>query len=148
MRSQEVAAADRVLDRIKTITGELESLRADIDRQIKNPHSLDKLARGAADESSVTLSQFKAALDQLRQILWSYLEQVSEEADAVRCGDALALRGAPSLRRGQYPAVAVPRSTPSASGPLSFFDRLDVVIDEYMKKNETSAPAIRKRVKT
>ena len=144
VRTQEVAVADRVLDRIRTITGELETLRADLHQQIRKPQSLTELAVEAAGGSSLALSQFKAALDRLRQVLWSYLEQVPEGGEVAAAGDSRALRSAPTLFRGQYPAVGL---TPS-SAPVSFFDRLDVVIDAYMKKNEPLTPPERKRTKT
>src|SRR5215472_2828117 len=144
VRPQEVAGADRVLDRIKIITGELETLRADLHQQIRKPQSLTEFAVEAAGGPSLALSQFKAALDRLRQVLWSYLEQVPEGGAAVAAGDSRALRSAPTLFRGHYPAVGL---TPS-SAPVSFFDRLDVVIDAYMKKNETQPPPARKRKKT
>ena len=144
VRSQEVAVADGVLDRIRTITGELETLRADLHQQIRKPQSLTEFAVEAAGGPSLALSQFKAALDRLRQVLWSYLEQVPEGGDEQVAEDIRALRGAPALFRGQYPAAGL---TPS-SAPVSFFDRLDVVIDAYMKKNETSTPPMRKRTKT
>jgi hypothetical protein len=131
------------LDRIRTITGELETLRADLHHQIRKPQSLTELAVEAAGGPSLALSQFKAALDRLRQVLWSYLEQAPEGGQDA-AGDSRALRGAPALFRGQYPTVAL---TPS-SAPVSFFDRLDVVIDAYMKKNEPLTPPARKRTKT
>jgi hypothetical protein len=133
------------LDRIRTITGELETLRADLHQQIRKPQSLTELAVEAAGGSSLALSQFKAALDRLRQVLWSYLEQVPEGGEAPAAGDSRALRSAPTLFRGQYPPVSL---TPSSAPPVSFFDRLDVVIDAYMKKNETLTPPERKRTKT
>jgi hypothetical protein len=143
MRSQEVAVADRVLDRIRTITGELETLQADLNQQIRKPQLLTEVAVEASGGTSLALSQFKAALDRLRQVLWSYLEQVPEGGQ-VAAEDIRALRGSPVLFRGQYPAVGL---TPS-SAPVSFFDRLDVVIDAYMKKNEPLTPPARKRTKT
>jgi len=129
------------LDRIKIITGELETLRADLHQQIRKPQSLTEFAGEAAEGTPLALSQFKAALDRLRLVLWSYLEQVPEDGEAAAAGDSRALRSSPTLFRGQYPPP-----TPS-SAPVSFFDRLDVVIDAYMKKNETQTPAARKRTK-
>ena len=143
VRSQEVAVADGVLDRIRAITGELETLRADLHQQIRKPQSLTELTVEASGGTSLALSQFKAALDRLREVLWSYLEQ-APEGGQVAAEDIRALRGAPAPFRGQYQAVAL---TPS-SAPVSFFDRLDVVIDAYMKKNEPLTPPARKRTKT
>jgi hypothetical protein len=131
------------LDRIRTITGELETLRADLHRQIRRPQSFTELASEAAGGTPLALSQFKAALDRLRQVLWSYLEQVPEGGQTA-AGAPRALRGAPALLGSQYPPVGLEQSP----APVSFFDRLDVVIDAYMKKNETPAPPVRKRAKT
>jgi hypothetical protein len=143
LRSQEVAVGDRVLDRIRTITGELETLQADLNQQIRKPQLLTEVAVEATGGTSLALGQFKAALDRLRQVLWSYLEQVPEGGQQA-AEDFRALRGTPALFPGQYPSASL---TPS-SAPVSFFDRLDVVIDAYMKKNEPPTPPERKRTKT
>jgi hypothetical protein len=131
------------LDRIKMITGELETLRDDLHQQSRKPQSFKELASEAGGGTPLALSQFKAALDRLRQILWFYLEQAPEGAEAA---DSRALRSVRALPRGQYPPVGLPPATPSA--PVSFFDRLDVVIDAYMKKNEATTPTVRKRAKS
>jgi hypothetical protein len=129
------AHADRVLKRIKIVTRELEAIQADI---------YDRMGAGRINDSklredSVTarvLSEFKAALDQLRTILWLCTEHTSETAeDASERGWRLA-RTTEMLRSLAPHSQSGPQS--SAREPGSFFDRLDRVIDNYVEGSGTN----------
>jgi len=137
MRSQQVAAADRVFDRIKTLTGELEALHADLHGQAKQ--------RGDTAFDTRALTQFKGALDQLRRILWSYQDQ----SEVIQTRAELPRPHLDFANRADLLEVSHPQGTsPAHSGePGSFFDRLNVVIDAYMQRNEAGSPAGRKRGK-
>jgi hypothetical protein len=141
MRVDEAAAADGVLDRIRSVTDDLEALRADIHHEINDLRSLTVSAN--ANATATALEQFKATLDQLRNVLWSYLEQ-SDAGEAISRSRTQALQGSSRMLETRYPLLNVPPAT----APVSFFDRLDVVIDAYMKKSEASiSPVVRKRGK-
>jgi len=158
-RLKEVSVADQILSRIKTITGELEALQAEIHHQL-NHHQLnqDQLNHHQVNQGSrqfrpdtgdnsrarlFVLGEFKVTLDRLRHALWFYLEQVTcQPASAKQQPQEPA-----PLRRDLHPP-STPMDVPGTRSG-SFFDRLDVVIDNYMKntlaRGETNP---RKRAKS
>jgi len=140
VRPQPAVAADRVFDRIRALTSELEALHADLHGQAKQPG-------GGSPSNTLALSQFKAALDRLRKILWSYLDLAgtTQARTGVPCSHP-DLRSRTDLLQVSYPQASSPLPASSAE-PGSFFDRLNVVIDAYMKRNEASPPAGPKRGK-
>lgn len=140
VRPQQAVAADRVFDRIRALTRELEALHTDLYGQAKQPS-------GNSASNTLALSQFKAALDRLREMLWSYLDQagkIQARTSAPGCHPDLPNRT--DLLQVSYPQAKSPLPASSAE-PGSFFDRLNVVIDAYMKRNEAIAPATPKRDK-
>lgn len=142
MRVDETAAANGVLDRVKMVTDDLEALSADIHREINELRSSTDISTGES-ATATALTEFKATLDQLRNVLWLYLEQADPGEDVFR-SKMQALRGSSGLLASRYSPV----DGPPATAPVSFFDRLDVVIDAYMKKSEGSVPPVaRKRGK-
>jgi hypothetical protein len=142
MRVDEAAAANGVLDRIKMVTDDLETLSADIHREINELRSFADISTGER-ATATALTEFKATLDQLRKVLWSYLEQ-ADPGEAISGSKMQALRGSSGILASRYPLA----DGPPATAPVSFFDRLDVVIDAYMKKSEGSiAPVVPKRGK-
>jgi predicted Ser/Thr protein kinase len=142
MRVDEATAANGVLDRIKMVTGDLETLSADIHREINELRLFADISTGKR-ATATSLTEFKATLDQLRKVLWSYLEQ-TDPGEAISTSKMQALRGSSGILASRYPLV----DEPPATAPVSFFDRLDVVIDAYMKKSEGSIPPVaRKRGK-
>ena len=73
------------------------------------------------------LSAFKAAADQLRRVLWFYLDGVRETCDGNTRERHEAIRA-----REPHTSTAEPSSQPLEAG--SFFERLTVVIDGYMRE--------------
>jgi hypothetical protein len=137
---QPAVGADRVLDRIRALTSELEALHADLHGHAKQPD-------GGSPSNTLALSQFKAALDRLRKMLWSYLDLAgtTQARSSVPCSHP-DLRNRADLLQVSYPQANSPLSASNAE-PGSFFDRLNIVIDAYMKRNEASPPAGPKRGK-
>ena len=129
-----------LVHRIKNITGEIHSIQAEMHGQLNEPASENKLARFFEDENAVqALNDFKAELDQLRRILWFYIEQASAQPAAAmnkEQQDKRLQRVNELLRalapRQQAPAIAGETIQPS----VSFFERLDVVIDTYMQEKK------------
>src|SRR5262249_36486180 len=140
-RSQETSNADRILNRIKAVTGELEDLQTEIYHQV-NPCA-GQTPSAVNSSRARLLGEFKLTLDRLRQVLWFYLEQVTSQSSAGVKAKSLE----PAPRRTLYPQSP---PTDGAGMPTgSFFDRLDVVIDAYMKNAATRQEASsRKRAKS
>jgi len=123
-----------VLRRIQTITKELEAIQGEIFEHLTEPALARDGGLFAHPEAAGALNLFKAELDQLRRILWFYIEEaagrprnsVDQEQNARRLEHFTAL-----LR------ALAPQTTPTGVGGEqsgSFFERLNVVIDTYMEK--------------
>ena len=134
-----------LVHRIKKVTGEIHSIQAEMHVELNEPASENKLARFFEDENAVqSLSDFKAELDQLRRILWFYLEQASAQPAAAMNGEQQDKR---TQRVNELLRALAPPPTPSALAgqtvqpSVSFFERLDVVIDTYMQEKKPVAQA-------
>jgi hypothetical protein len=140
-RSQEASNADQILKRIKAVTGELEALQTEIYHQV-NP--CGGQTPSAVDSSRARLlGEFKLTLDRLRQVLWFYLEQVT----SLSSGGVKTKPLEPPPPRTLYPQSPPTDAPGMPTG--SFFDRLDVVIDAYMRNAATpQEPGSRKRAKS
>lgn len=122
-----------ILNRVKQLTQELHAIQhelyAELSEQDGSPRkdSILMLSAAAGD-----LNAFKAAADQLRRVLWFYLDGVSETCE----GDTRERLDAIRAREPQTSA-AEPIAQPLEAG--SFFERLTVVIDGYMRERGITA---------
>jgi hypothetical protein len=140
-----------LVNRIKNITDEIHSIQAEMHNQLNEPASGSTIARLFENEDAVqVLNDFKAELDQLRRILWFYIEQASVRSSAVMDTEQQdkRLQRVNELLRAVAPplptsAIAVQNTQPS----ISFFERLDVVIDTYMQEKKPVAQAKAKAAK-
>jgi hypothetical protein len=107
------APAESVRHKIRNLTAQLELLQQEICAELSRadgspPHTW---TRNAATED---LAQLRAALDQLRRVLWFYFEEMTArepmEKPAPQAIEPAAMKPAPS-----------------------FFDRLNLVIEGYMQ---------------
>ena len=133
-----------LMHRIKSVTGEIHSIQAAMHGELNEPENRGWLARFLEDDNAVqVLNDFKAELDQLRRILWFYIEQASVQPSAARDNqqpDQRLQRVNELLRaltRPAKPEIAEEALQPS----ISFFERLDVVIDTYMQEKKPVAKA-------
>ena len=113
--------------------------------ELNEPATENWLARFFEDENAVqSLNDFKAELDQLRRILWFYLEQASAQPAAVMNGeqqDKRMQRVNELLRALAPPPAASALAGQTVQPSVSFFERLDVVIDTYMQEKKPVAQA-------
>jgi hypothetical protein len=129
-----------VLHRIRSITGELEAIQTEMHSELTETPGGDKLTKLFEDTSAVqVLNDFKAELDQLRRILWFYIEEAAGKTVARLDQEQQAkrLQRVNELLRAlsPQPAAGATQVKPSAS----FFERLDVVIDNYMQEKKPVA---------
>ena len=147
--SQDVLSRDRVLRQIKNITGGIETLQREIYERMSEPQAAAKRRTPAEDAAAARIvAEFKVALDRLRHVLWLYIEQVADKAKTSFRWEQLR----PDLARLSKPDRARmpqsnPQSLPEPEPPGSFFDRLDVVIDTYMKATPPLQSNSKKRAK-
>ncbi|MGC2744522.1 MAG: hypothetical protein WA672_15205 [Candidatus Angelobacter sp.] len=126
-----------LMHRIKNITGEIHSIQTEMHVELNEPASGSRLARFFEDENSVQLlNDFKAELDQLRRILWFYIEHASTQPSGAMDSEQQdrRLQRVNELIRALAPPVKSAVITGETIQPsVSFFERLDVVIDNYMQ---------------
>lgn len=130
----ELPSPEHVLERIKTITGELEALQGEIYGQITDPSEL--LARRSLLEhagSALVMEKFKISLDHLRSILWFCADGTADSPRSAYLADD---RERQLARAAELLNALAPGGFPPASAHESgsFFERLDRVIDNYMEE--------------
>ena len=127
-----------LVHRIKNITAEIHSIQAEMHGQLNEPASENKLARFFEDENALqSLNDFKAELDQLRRILWFYIEQASAQPSAAMNTEQQETRvqRVNELLRTLAPAKSTITGE-TIQPSVSFFERLDVVMDTYMQEKK------------
>jgi hypothetical protein len=127
---------DAVLKRIQTITKELGTLQTEMHGELAEPDrgKINKFFEdGAAIEA---LNLFKAELDQLRRILWFYIEEAARKPGSATEQEQQSrrLERVTDLVRAISPKTSEP-SNAVESG--SFFERLNSVIDTYMQEKKS-----------
>jgi len=129
-----------VLHRIRNISGELEAIQAEMHSVLTQRTHENKVAPLFEDADAVqVLNEFKAELDQLRRILWFYIEDAAgKSAAAAPEQQAERLLRVNELLRALSPKPA-PTATVEYRPSASFFERLDVVIDTYMQEKKPVA---------
>lgn len=139
--------ADNVLERIRIITRELENIQTEIHGRMADGLHPDKDGLLCNDASAQVLGRFRDVLDQVRNMLWLCTEAGESAArtrgpqrDRQLAQAAALLRAlAPSGPASSAPppvSSSSPRE-PGAQSPISFFDRLDRVIDNYVEGGGT-----------
>ncbi|HET9280585.1 MAG TPA: hypothetical protein VFR24_01365 [Candidatus Angelobacter sp.] len=123
---------DTVLKKIQSITRELGALQTEIHAELADP-SQDETSTFFEDGAAVeALNLFKAELDQLRRILWFYIEEAARKPRAGTDYEQQSRR----LKRvtDLLHAISPAGSPGNAAESGSFFERLNCVIDTYMEK--------------
>src|SRR5258708_4398216 len=130
-------AKHSVLHRMRDITAGLETLQAEMHHYFSETEGEYKKSTFFEDATAVqVLNHFKAELDQLRRILWFYVEEttggpgpnVDQEQKTRRLQRITELLGA-----------LAPKPVASSEAPVqesgSFFERLNQVINAHMRSN-------------
>lgn len=139
-----------LMHRIKNITGEIHSIQAEMHGELNEPADGGRLARFFEDENAVQfLNDFKAELDQLRRILWFYIEHASAQPSVAMNNEQQdqRLQRVNELLRTLAPPVKTAIAGEMRQPSVSFFERLDVVIDTYMQEKKPVAQAKAKAAK-
>ena len=119
--------------------------------ELNEPASGSKLARFFEDENAVQLlNDFKAELDQLRRILWFYIEHASAQPSTAMDNEQQQdqrLQRVNELLRALTPPAKSAIAGETLQPSISFFERLDVVMDTYMQEKKPVAQAKAKAAK-
>jgi hypothetical protein len=139
----QMLVVDNVLSQIQLLTGQLEKARGEICEHVFPPEEPGSLSLFSAPSSVEVMTQFKAALDDVRHLVWLYLEAVPQQptlgADPQRrlLARATEILGALS----QCPPLPLPRST----SEHSLMDRLlQLIEDRIDPKSMRKTPTLHK----
>jgi hypothetical protein len=134
-----------ILERMRALTRELAAIQAEMHSHLAGTLAASRGSLLEDAEALPAVNDLKAELDQVRRILWFYIEEAARKP--------LAGADQQSERVQQSPRTLVAQSgSPSAGAePGWFFDRLNLVIDSYMQEKKPVAAestALRAQTKT
>lgn len=123
-----------VLHRIRNVTSELEAIQAEMHSELTGAAKDNHVVKFFEDASATqVMNDFKAELDQLRRILWFYTEDAAKKTQATSPEQqTVQLQRFTELLRALAPKAASPELKEEKPS-VSFFERLEVVMDTYMK---------------
>jgi hypothetical protein len=139
---QQSAKTEPVLDRLRKITRDLQIVQGELYCTLAEADGTAKKDFTALASASQDIAEFKAAVDQLRRVLWFYLDGVTQSAGtgSIEPDEATRLQQATELLH-----TLTPQAAATIIEPGSFFERLNLVIDGYMQHNEMSGATRRKK---
>ena len=139
-----------LLHQIKNTTHAIHAIQKEMHGKLAESNTGNKLPKVFEDEAAVqVLNDFKAELDQLRRILWFYIEEATGNlaAAANHAQQDQRLQRVNELLRTLTPKAPAEAAGEQNQRSISFFERLDVVIDTYMQEKKPVAPAQAKAAK-
>jgi hypothetical protein len=138
-----------LLHQIKNTTREIHTIQKEMHGKLVEPNAVTRLPKVFEDEAALqVLNDFKAELDQLRRILWFYIEQATGNLAAADTDQHdKRLQRVNELLRTLATATPADAAGEQNQRSISFFERLDVVIDTYMQEKKPVAPAQAKAAK-
>lgn len=128
---------DAVLERIQTVTRELEAVQTEMHAQLAGAAAFKKATFLEDAAAAQVLGKLKTELDQLRRVLWCYIDEAAQKPAAILEQDQ-----ARRLDRVTGLLSALSPQSPTTSGGEqsgSFFERLNVVIDTYMQEKKPAS---------
>ena len=132
-----------LLHRVQKVTSEIHSIQAEMHGELTEPAGGSRMAGLFEDGSAVqVLNDFKAELDQLRRILWFYIEQAQSNATQDSEQQSKRLQRVNELLRALAPQPSTSGTSGEPNKPsISFFERLDLVMDTYLQEKKPVAHA-------
>lgn len=121
-------------EKIRNLTAELQTVQQELCAELAFPDGTPRKSFLCADPHSVVdVGLLKDAVDQFRRVLWFYVDQTESHADVNERRPPQ-----PERHRKNEPAhaLAAQQSASAATETqqsLSFFDRLDLVIEGYLQ---------------
>jgi hypothetical protein len=120
-----------VVERIQALSKELSAIQAEMHSQLTGPVAGKPGILFEDADAVQALNDLKAELDQLRRILWFYLEEAAKKSPAAT--DEEQPQSGERAKAAPRALVAQSGDSSSAAEPGWFFDRLNLVIDAYMQ---------------
>ena len=138
-----------LLHQIKNTTHAIHTIQKEMHGKLAEPNAVTRLPKVFEDEAALqVLNDFKAELDQLRRILWFYIEEATGNLAAADTDQHdKRLQRVNELLRTLATATPADAAGEQNQRSISFFERLDVVIDTYMQEKKPVVPAQAKAAK-
>jgi hypothetical protein len=121
--------ADRLLQRVRAVTHELEAIQTEMCSQLADTDGTPRKNGITPDSVAASdLQIFKTMVDQMRRILWFYTGEATAD-----------MRIAPGLTESpnSHASALSTQGDDSVIDSGSFFERLNVVIDGYIQTRPT-----------
>lgn len=125
--------ASNVLDRIRDLTLDLQAIQHELCHELALPDGTPKnSSMSSVLRSADDLGILRTAVDQFRRVLWYYVDQTGQtlNVDAEKLPPAEQLQPVTATPPGSKPQA---RLETKSQPPVSFFDRLELVIEGYLK---------------
>lgn len=136
---QRKAGRSAVLQHLQNLTRELAAVQAELHGQLTSPMA-GKPSSFFEDADAVqALNHLKAELDQLRRILWFYLEQAQAAEKPPAGADQDQLQRRERATAPEKALVAQSGASSSGAEPGWYFDRLNLVIESYIQQKKPAA---------
>lgn len=120
--------ADRLLQRVRAVTHELEAIQTEMCSQLADTDGTPRKNGITPDSAAASdLHVFKTMVDQMRRILWFYTGEATAD---VRMATG-------SIEPSNSHSALSTQGDDSAIDSGSFFERLNVVIDGYIQTRPT-----------
>jgi hypothetical protein len=127
--------ATKVREKIKNLTQELQAVQEELCVELAMPDGTPRRSFLCTDPNSAgDLGLLRDTVDQFRRVLWFYVDQAAAATDA---GERKPPQS--EWHEKRTPARALTPQARFGDGvahPLSFIDRLDLVIEGYVKTGQ------------
>ncbi len=126
--------ASNVLEKIRDLTSDLQVVQQELCRHLALPDGTPRKIQMPVDPRITdNLGVLKTTIDQFRRVLWFYVEQTEQKLAAeeqdLRLEQSLAKIAPPAALTLQKSAQGEAKSQHN----ISFFDRLELVIEGYLR---------------
>ena len=135
--------ADRLLQRVRAVTHELEAIQNEMCSQLADTDGTPRKNGITPDSAAASdLQVFKTMVDQMRRILWFYREEAAGKpavAGVDQEQQEHRVQRVTELLRSLSPPPTTPAAALAGEESGSFFERLNLVIDNYMQEKKPVA---------
>ena len=142
VRQQADDSSQRILQQVKKLTRELNVLQAELYTQLAEDDGTRQRRSVLAFPSATDdLRELKTAADQLRRIMWFYLDAHHQQTGSDAAFKQVESEG---MAENRESLMQQHQPQPTPLEPGSFFERLNLVIDGYMQHSSIQGNRNRK----
>lgn len=121
--------------RIRRVTEDLQAIQDDLGAASKTHGSAEREAMLRELASSDMLHEFKAAVDHMRHLLWSYIESVQRDEKIERTLERVRMRRVTEMLRILEPDVSEKKMEHATPEFDSFFDAVQKIASKALDRH-------------